>query len=111
MPDFNDLPYTENGGFAPKSFRLLAFVAAGGMALGKVTGYLTIDWIDAVVPLAVIGALYLLHHAVRAAVHEATRMADADAALDDVAVEQTARAARSTLTPTVLSRKIAEGAE
>lgn len=104
----DQLPYTENGGYAPKAYRYLLIIITVALLVAKLRGFYVTTWQEVGLPLAVLGGLYLVHHAVRNAVHGAIRDADRDDHLDRLVVESVAQEAKRTLTPSVLARKIDE---
>lgn len=106
MPNLDDLPYSENGGYAPLWFRCACLALSALIAGLKLAGVIVTQWPVATLPLAILGAVWLIHHAVRSATHEAIRLADADDALDQMVMEQINRAAGRTLTPVTMAKQM-----
>lgn len=111
MPDFDDLPYAESGGYAPNSFFITCYAASLITGVAYLLGYTnlyvcSVGPLTWVLPLALLGVLQLLHYVIRSATHEALRMSSADDALDALVLEQTQRAAARTLTPMTLAASL-----
>lgn len=106
MPDFDNLPYTENPGPVTVTEAVILIALSGVMAGTNYFGVTAINPLIMIAPIALLLGLILLFRTIRNAAHGAIRRADADAALDDHVLEQVQRAASRTLTPAMLSAQL-----
>jgi hypothetical protein len=73
------------------------------LIVAKLLGWLAISWTLTAIPLLFVGAMMYLYSFLRNAIHEAIRLADADAYLDDQNIARINEMSKRTLTPTRLA--------
>jgi hypothetical protein len=99
MTEDNPLAYTTN----TKAFTLVeagaCVVLTIGLVIAKLTGWLAISWSLVATPILFVGAMMYLYGFLRNAIHEAIRLADADAYLDEQNIALIKNRADRTLTP------------
>lgn len=106
MLNFDDLPYAENPGSVTITEAVVLTLASAAMTGTNWFGITHISPFIVVTPVVALVAIMILYRTVRNATHEAIRLADADAALDDHVMEMTQRAAKRTLTPMTLAASL-----